>query len=224
MTVPLSKPVFRRPTPRLVAAVISMTVALPLTSCATKPAPSSQAERPITYYQRAMIDKVREGMPTDSLEYQILEDYWVTDEEMYNAYDQLVACLTPLNIEAGWDPTFTQTEEGLTYGPNSATQHRLQEGMTDEEEIWKVLDEAKAVYDSCAEGTVASITQFYTEQMASADGRSFYIRLRDAFVDCGYTDLAGLSEMEVEEQWKQGTFMLPERSKCFNAFVESEPL
>ncbi len=179
-----------------------------LTGCATEPTSPSEMDptpsRPITAYLQAQIDEELKWQEPGSLKYEILKDYYITDEEFHHAYDVLVECLAAKNITPGWDPSF-QTQG---FNPDRASQDWYARDAQNEYERIDAIQEAQREYDACDQQSTDTLIGMYIEQTKSSDGRPYFIRFRDALIACGFSEFINHNEEQMRE-----FFISPESSE-----------
>jgi hypothetical protein len=199
-------------------AATPLTLLLCMTACASKEI-EQQPQQDITSYQRELVDYAIEWQEPGSLKYEILKDYYITDEEFHHAYDVLVECLAAKNITPGWDPSF-QTQ---SFSPDMASQDWYARDSENVDERIAAIQEAQREYDTCDQQSTDTLIEIYQEQIKSTDGRSHYIRMRDALVSCGFSEYADFNEEEMHTEYMK----LPieegyPHTPCFEQFFLDE--
>ena len=159
---------------------------------------------------RYVIDPYLIDKTANNPQYEILKDYHVTDQEMQEAFDSFSACLKPHNITSKWTPA----DWNSTFGPSHESQDWYQRDAKNDEERIAAVDKAMEYYDSCTP-LIDGVIIAYVEQQRSLDGRDANIRLRDALVECGFTQFEGKSSTETAELWKTSDIDFFENT-CFD--------
>ncbi len=196
------------------------------------PSINETAERVITPYQRIHIDGNIGYLEyalddfSEAIQFKILEDYWVTDEEFQEAYDALVLCLAPHNITLNqniYEANLFLGKYNLG-GPDHKSQDWYQRDAKTDAEKMAAINEAMNIWQDCSLKTTDTLVEIYAEQTLSQDGRDHNIRLRDALVACGSTQYDGLSSEEVARAWKSEGIDFLAMDECLTGFHESESL
>ncbi len=162
-----------------------------LTACTNAP---EQDQRTITPYLREQADHFLQYIDPDSPQHAVLEDYYVTDQELQDSYNELLKCLEPHNITPGWDPSFTGRQ---MYGPDENTQDWYARDAENDQERDQAIERAITLYTECDLQYMSAILTVHDEQTKSQDGRDYYDRMRDKFVSCGFIEFTNLTNEEI---------------------------
>ncbi len=194
-----------------------MTVSL---SACNSEVEETEPPRDVPLHIKEMAEPFLEGLPTDSDQYKILQDAYVTDVELQQAYDSLLNCLKPLDIVPGWDTSFASD---ANYGPDISSQAKAINPGDPLDVQNAAIDELDASYLECEEKTTRGVVAVYKEQVRSTDGRSHYTRMREHLVSCGFTEYADYSDDRMDAEWygrlEAGD---QEYTECMNNFLMAE--
>lgn len=164
--------------------------------CATSTESGASGGMPeVAPMHRETIDRLLQSSREGDFVYQVLEDYWVTDEELQEGMDRFHECVDALGMEGFFEINGSTVGVGMS----DADRTKLLANVSDEDKMQEESDGHDRVAE-CGESTGAiTVAMVHGAIRSNPEGLSRNDAVRRCLAESGHEELANATDDEIEK-------------------------